>query len=71
MGDRLMAKRKQPEEQSVDQYAEKEGDTSVSVSEEILVPVGEAPKEGVLVDGPIGNGGSWRVTDNPSGVEMA
>ena len=71
IGDRLMAKRKQPEEQSVDQYVEKEEDIVVPGSEETSVPVGEAPKEGLLADEPTGMGGSLRVTDNPTGVATA
>ena len=40
-------------------------------SEEVLVPVGEAPKEGVIADGSTSVGGNARVTDNPIGVAIA
>ena len=51
--------------------AGKEEDNVLPRSEEVLVPVGKTPKEGVIADGSIGVGGNLRVTDNPTGVATA
>lgn len=66
-----MAKRKHPEWHIVDQYVGKEEDNVVLRSEETSVPVGEAPKEGVIVDWPTGVEGSTRGTDKPACVATA